>query len=338
MTSRYSRRPESARHDLRQGQDKEGLSRRHLRRKRPHTAIRTEYLGVSSAAFAPPLRRYLESPQHGRRALRSTTPSSTTPSMQSPPGSSGYFVEACVAATSVGHGGRPISTDNRERDRRETFYRHDNPALCSTGLTDERNAALVDTVEAENLHDAAEPRVQQPPGRCPPPGLLTPVGPDWWETAPDNQATSEHPSPLAGGNDDCDSDNGIDQQLLARNEEQHSSKTAVDRGNESGSHPSSQQESSQSSACSEDRCEPTKRDNRYPARSAVRGGHRRRRLRRSSAWDLLTGRRMERGRRKGSRGIKNSDVSSIKSQRPILETCQLSPRPTRRWSDRNDTV
>lgn len=317
MTSRYSRPPGSA--SYAQEQDEDWLSRRHLRRRRPHTAIRTEYLGVSSTTFAPPLRRYLESPQHGRRALRSTTPSSATRSNQSPFGFSGCgVVGESAAATIVEHVGRPISKGSQEQDRRARFYR---AASCSTNLRGERHATtLVDTVELENLDDFTGPREQQPLGRCPPPEFLTPVGPDWWGESPENQAASRVPAPLTDGDDYGDRSNGIDQQLLTSKEERHSSENAVGSGDESDSHRSSQQEPCQNSSGSEDEGGPTSRGERSPARPTVRGSHRRRRAVRSSAWDLLTGRRMERGRRKGSRDIHTSDVSTIGSQWTILET------------------
>lgn len=313
VSPRHSGRPESARCAMRQDQDEEWLPRGHLRRRRPLSAIRTEYLGVSSAAFAPSLRRYLESPQHGRRALHSTTPSSATRDIaQSPARLSGRLSEGSPTPTTPEHPERLFSGSSKDRDRRAKLCGQGGYASCSTGRGGEYRATfMVDTMEVESFDGFSGPRVQHPPGRCPSLGLLTPVGPDWWDTASENQAASKQSAPPTDSNDD-DSRKGIDQQLLMGEEELHSSESAADSGNESDSDRPSCREPRRNSGCSEDGRDPTSRNDGSPTRPAVRGSRRRRRrVLSSSAWDLLTGRKMARGRRKGSRDIYISDVSSI---------------------------
>lgn len=300
ISPRHTGRPGSARCAFRQDQDEEGLARRHLRRRRPLSAIRTEYLGVSSAAFAPPLRRYLESPQHGRRALRSTTPPSVTRGIvQSPDLSSGRLSEESPTAATPEHVGWSITTESKERVRRGPSCGQGAAASCSTGRSAERRATLADSVETESLDGFAGPRVQQQPGRCPSLGLLTPVGPDWWETVPETHAVTKQSTSLTDSTDD----DSVDQQ--SPKDKRHSNDNAAHSGAESESNGPSRREPRRNSGCSGD-----DRDG-SPVRRAVRGSRRRRRVVRSSAWDLLTGRRMERGRRKGSRDIYVSDVSSI---------------------------
>lgn len=316
MTSRHgSARPASARYSARQDHQDEGwMSRGHLHGRRPRGAVRAEYLGVSSAAFAPPLRRYLESPKHGRQALRSPTPTSAAQRMaQSPSRSSGCATGEFPAATTPEHVGRPISGVNRERDRRATLFGQESSASCPTSLSDERHATLVDTMD-ESLEAFARTRAEQPIGQRPPPGLLTPVGPDWWETSPESKARSKHAAPLTHNNDDRDCTSGVDQNLVIREEIRRSIESAVGSEEEGGSYHSSHQEPSRNSNGGEDEHAPTSRDGGPLARPTVRGSHRRRRrVSRSRAWDLLTGRQVERGRRKGSGGFHVADVSSTES-------------------------
>lgn len=320
--SRYSRRPstagaESARHARPLDQDGGWPSRRHAHQKRrPHCAIGTEYLGVSSAAFAPPLTRYLESPKHGRRALRSTC-TTTSIAPHSPPAGSSRCAAggppAVTATTTPEHVGRRISGDAEERDRRARLRGQEYSASSSTDQSGDRHALFVDAADAGSLDGLFGLRAKQPPKRCASLGLLTPVGPDWWETASEDQAPSrKHPASQAGGNDAVDSGNSLDQQLLRKEEERHPIDDAVGSGEESCSRPSSQQGPPGNGGRGAEKCEPASRNEGYPPRSPVRGGsRRRRRVLRSSAWDLLTGRRMERGRRKGSCDIRVSDVSSV---------------------------
>lgn len=319
MNSRTSGRPASARHAARQDRDKDWTPRRHLHRRRPHSAIRTEYLGVSSAVFAPPLRRYLESPQRGRRALRSPTPSCTTRSSarHSPPTSPGHFAGEFPSATAQGRTGRPVPRGHKERDRRaRLLWQEGGTSTCSAShnVDVEPRALRLDAPDGESLEDFAGTRVGWPLGTRPPAGLLTPVGPDWWVASLENQAKSTPTSTTADSDAGDDSGDGIDQQLVARGEERHS--VVGDAGNENGdSHHSSHQEKPHcDDDGGEDRHKPTYGADGSLERPTIRGGRRRWRGLRSSAWDLLTGRRVERGRRKGSGDIRADGVSSFDSK------------------------
>lgn len=237
-------------------------------------------------------------------------------------GSSGCAV-AELSAAAAEHIDRPVSWRNKGLDRRARAYENDNSVCFPTGLSGERDATFVDTVEVKSLEDVAEPLLLHSSVSYSPLGLLTPVGPDWWETASVNRAARGHHGPQADGRDNSDrSEDGINQQLLVRGGKQCSSENTVDTGDGmsgingvdgadvSCSFCSSRREPRRNSDGVEYKCGTNDRNGRSPVRSAVRGSRRRRRVVRSSAWDLLTGRRMERDRRNGSRDIHVSDVSA----------------------------
>lgn len=127
-------------------------------------AAPVEHLGVSSA-FSPPLQNYIESLLHGRNGLRWTT-SSNVPQPKQP-----------VL--------NPTNKIRRRTSRRETL-----PTRRTSADLRTRNETPPH-VKAMNYHWASSEGMGRddtfvgPERRMhyrPPPGLLTPVGPDWWKS------------------------------------------------------------------------------------------------------------------------------------------------------------
>ena len=271
-----SRPPETPRGTTLQDRDERLSSPLQLRRRRPSSATSTEYLGVSSIAFAPPLRRYIQSPQHGRGALRSS---------QSPP------------STRILH--------SPWEARRGSFSR-------------DNDGSPLDTVGGE-IHDSiAVPQAQRSSGNSPT-GLLTPVGPDWCETTPVDQSQSQesrrHTELPAGNSGDHGSSSVGSQSRVTtealRSELQSNIAVGTSGPQRCGDgEPESMQlpsESSRNSPQSSGSAGPED----YRGGTTARRSYRRRRILRRRAWDLLTGRRIERGRRKGSRDINVPEVFVI---------------------------
>lgn len=342
-TSRSSsRRPESARHASRQYKGKDSLSRLPLRRRRPRSAVRTEYLGVSSVAFAPPLRRYLDSPQHGRHALRSSAPSSTTRRIHSHSGSSGLLVGS-EATTAAGSARSSISRSRKERERRgpaaecPNFYVYDDIPSFPTGLSEEQQGFPEGTAGVESRGKVDVLGMHQSPKISSPPGLLTPVGPDWWEgdSPPTSsivdkhtqiavetarcEAASDQTTCRAGGGcvdgsvpahrpslGEKELPSGVDEAAMG------SGNICIGNTDDKKTNHSRKQEQCASGSCGARSCET--RQGGQPIKQMLRSGRHRRRTLRSSAWDLLTGRRMERGRRKGSSDIHLPAVSVGRSR------------------------
>ncbi|CAM9719832.1 unnamed protein product [Ectocarpus fasciculatus] len=311
-----SKRPASARHaplQHRQGEQ-------HLHQ---HDAwsghLGTEYLGVSNVAFAPPLRRYLESPQHGRHALRSSKPSSSRLSS----GLLGSRVRARPASAEMeaAHARRPISRSNTSRRGGAACpeispYGH----FSSSGSTARSSEHHECSTNLEELRSGSE----QTLGTSPRQGLLTPVGPDWWEHD-SSPRCSGMDAPTSVGNekndhnaDFVDEDHVADdgdgaRETLSRNDQSSlefgdgaisggGRTNGIDDGDSRESRHTSQQQDDRSTRCGEDE----------QSREVVKQGRasiRRRRIPRRTAWDLLTGRRVEPGRRKGSFDIRLSEES-----------------------------
>lgn len=282
--------------------------------------VGTEYLGVSNVAFAPPLRRYLESPQHGRHALRSSKPSASRLSS----GLLGSRVRARAesAGMEAKHARRPISRGNTSRRGGAAcpeVYRYDHFSSCSTALSGENHEC---STSLEELRSGSE----HTPGTSPRHRLLTPVGPDWWEhdsprsssdvDAPTRPARTELTDENANFEDEDHSagDGGGARATLSRNGES----LDVRDGISSGGCRTIDDEDSKGSRHTSQRWEEgsTRPDEDNKLGEVTKGGRasiRRHRIPRSNAWDLLTGRRVEPGRRKGSYDIRLSQVSRFLS-------------------------
>lgn len=327
-TSRSSggrRRPESASRVSAKYMGKGPLSRlQQRRRRRPRSAIRTEYLGVSRIVFAPPLQRYLNSPQHGRHALRSSRATSPTRRVQSHSGPSGFL--AGSAATMAGRRARGnISRSGEKLKRRGTVAA--SPEIAE--FDDTSWCPLAPSGEPLTYSERSNVGVVgmgESPEISPPPGLLTPVGPDWMEgnslltslvVDKHSQIVAEVarreevscPRPLEPGGCGVDGNILVHQPSLRETERASGvNKEAIEYGNTgvgtdsgSGSYYSSQEEQGSSGRSGERSCGTTQEG--QPTEIVPRCGRVRRRAPRIAAWDLLTGRKMGRDRRKGSSGI-----------------------------------
>ncbi len=271
------RRPGSARRGTTTPREDQGdylPSRLQLQRRRPRSAMATGYLGVSSVAFPPPLRRYIESPQHGRRALRSSKSSPSTRSFHSP----------------------------------SKMYRDD--------VSRDGNGWSEDTGEGGNRDDVTVPLAPRPSGNSP--GLLTPVGPGWSETATPVESTECQESvgfPTDSSTDE--DDRSVGSEPLTRTEASSSQLEGVhdgDRGDPKfggDGEPDSRRPPSAKNQGIQQRWRATRGEDQRQL-PAARSSRRCRRILRSRAWDLLTGRRIERGRRKGSRDIQVPEVGAFK--------------------------
>ncbi|CAM9262515.1 unnamed protein product [Ectocarpus sp. 12 AP-2014] len=323
--SRNSRRPASAK----RASDVEGVRHVPLPKKSHqqeqhmdhHDALcghfGTEYLGVSNVAFAPPLRRYLESPQHGRHALRSSKPSSSRPST----GLLGSRIRARAASAGMeaAHARRPISRSNkswREGAACPDIDRYGHSSSCSTALSGEnheRSASL------EKLHSGSE----QTRGTSPRHGLLIPVGPDWrdYDSSPSSSDADEPTSVrnADGNTHDGDDDGDRARETLSKIREFSleigegaicggGRTNGIDDADSRGSrHTSQRQEEGCTRHGGDNNFRGVATEGRTSKELCVRWGSRRRRIPRSTAWDLLTGRRVQPGRRKGSCDIRLSE-------------------------------
>lgn len=335
--SRNSRRPASAR----RASDVEGVRHVPLPKKKHqqeqhmdhHDALcghfGTEYLGVSNVAFAPSLRRYLESPQHGRHALRSSKPSSSRLST----GLLGSRIRARAASAGMeaALARRPISRSNtswRGGASCPDIDRYGHASSCSavlSGENHERSASL------EELRSGSE----QTPGTSPRHGVLIPVGPDWREhdSSPIRSDVDE-PTLVrtADENTHHDADDGDRaRETLSRIGESSlelgegaicggGRTNGIDDADSRGSrHTSQRQEEGCTRHGGDNNFRGVATEGRTSKELGVRCGSRRRRIPRSTAWDLLTGRRVQPGRRKGSCDIRLSEVSRSLSQMCISE-------------------
>lgn len=325
-SSSNSRCPESARRASAQYEDKGPLSRLQLkRRRRPRSAIRTEYLGVSSVAFAPPLRRYLNSPQHGRCALRSTRPTSPTRRVHSIPEPQELWKESAPKITA---GRTSQSTARREElQRRGTAAATPKPVgyddtPWSPLTPSEEPQSFPERIEEEKGgNDAGVVRMHEPSEISLTTGLLTPVGPHWVES--DSTPTSSivdkqspnaddiarceavsDPSTFQAGR--CGADrSGLAHQPSMQENKRPSGVVKADIGNgDIGT--CHNVDSGSCGKRSYDTTQDVQRTKMMP-----RSSRHRRRIPRRTAWDLLTGRRMERDRRKGSNDINLSPVCVV---------------------------
>lgn len=323
---RHSGRPQSAKEASRSLQQEQcqqldplpsGL---HVRRaRRPHSAIRTEYLGVSAVAFAPPLRRYLKSPQHGRHALRSSKSSSAR--------------HLSGTATAGVESARCPSARTKKPRGRHVIGASDPDSLSySTAPGDSHEGSVLDASHAGGSESgvATPHRVEEPPTRDHPRHFLAPVGPDWWDSecsqagsgaGQDSPETTDAPSgQIHSAADGCGLDDGIagletpsrTGESPSRTNRNHvgSNDILVGLDDFSSSRSSDQQGGSGSGS-------DLHRDHLFSSRgggSALPASRGRRRTKRREAprnygWDLLTGRRVERGHRKGSHDIRIPGVS-----------------------------
>lgn len=330
-SSGSSRRPDSARHASVQYEDEDSLSRLQLRRRiRPSSAIRAGYLGVSSIAFAPPLSRYLNSPQHGRHALRSSRPTSSTPRVHSRSGPFGVLAGP-AAATTAERARQTTSWRGEELEGRGTasgpvtvgYY--DTP-WCPLTLSAEPQGFPERTVGMKSCGDLGVVGMHETPEISPPPGFLTPVGPDWLEgdCPPPSSIVDTHrqvvgevarcdaasdPSTALAGRYSVDGSVPVYQPSLQEKEQPSGvDEVAIVNGNErigntgdSDSRHSSRYEQCAISSCGERSCDT--RQEGQPTNLKRRNCRHRRQIPRRTAWDLLTGRRIGRHRRKGSGDI-----------------------------------
>lgn len=338
-SSRNRRRPESASHTSAQYDSKGPLSRlQQRRRSRPCSAIRTEYLGVSSIVFAPPLRRYLNSPHHGRHALRSARTTSPTRRMKSRSGPSGFLAGSAAttagrqATTHISRSGKKLKRRGTAAPRPGTDSFDDTP-WCSLAMSEEplaypERSAGVDRRGSVGVVGMGEPRELSPP-----PGLLTPVGPDWMEgnSLPTSTNVDKHsqivdevarcevvscqPTTVEPGGFGVDGSIFVHQPSLAEKKRPCGvNKEAIDHGNVgvgnnagSGCRHSIQQDQRPSGSHAERTC--VTRQKGQPTETMPYRSRHRRRIPCITAWDLLTGRKMGRDRRKGSSDIHLPAVS-----------------------------
>ncbi|CAM9343776.1 unnamed protein product, partial [Scytosiphon promiscuus] len=286
----------------------------------------TEYLGVSSAAFAPPLRRYLRSPQHGRDALRSSKSSSarfgSRPSRMHVRGKAGY------ALTGVGRAQRPISTTQKRREAGTTrVYGSDIFQTSPSESTAPRDLEQGSGSELDAAHASGSgsgvdvhQRMNTQPASVHSRTLLTPVGPDWLDSASQpaggGASQASHGTAEARTDDSCDLDDAIVgfQTLMRKGRApsgargNHTGSGSDRTGDRSvGSSRSSKKQAGRGShgelrhgvplSLRDEECvSPMPRRRR---RSRANGRH----MPLTCGWDLHTGRRIERGRRKGSRDL-----------------------------------